>query len=88
VGTCNFNRPADLCKLKSSEKIQADPAEDFSKSFTVNRKVSIVDVRRFIFLERCRLLNAHCTPLKAIETMLYTTTIANKLNHAETRISV
>jgi len=46
VGTRKLNKPTDLCKFKSS---QADPSADFSKAFTVNREVSIVDVRRFIF---------------------------------------
>jgi len=38
-------------KFKSSQKhntIKADPSADSSKAFTVNREVSIVDVR-FIF---------------------------------------
>jgi len=37
--------------LNHRKKIWADPSADFTKSLTVNREVSIVDVRRFIFLE-------------------------------------
>jgi len=41
-----------MCKFKSSQKIKADPSVDSSKAFTVNRELSIVDVKiRFILLE-------------------------------------
>jgi len=36
--------------LNHRKKIKADPSADSSKPFTINREVSIVDVR-FIFLE-------------------------------------
>jgi len=48
VGTRNLNRPTDMCKFNHRKKIKADPPADSSKAFTVNREVSIVDVR-FIF---------------------------------------
>jgi len=51
VGTRNLNRPTDMCKFKSSQKMKADPSADSSKAFTVNREVSIAGVRRVIFLE-------------------------------------
>jgi len=51
VGTRNLNKPTDMCKFRSSQKDTAGPLADFWKSFTVNRKVSIADVQRFIFLE-------------------------------------
>jgi len=37
-------------KLNHRKNIRADPSADSSKAFTVNREVSIVDVK-FIFLE-------------------------------------
>jgi len=37
--------------LNHRKKIKADTSADSSKAFTVNREVSIVDVRRVIFLE-------------------------------------
>ena len=37
--------------VKHGKKTKADPLADSSKAFSVNREVSIVDVRRFIFLE-------------------------------------
>jgi len=37
--------------LNHRKNIKADPSADSSKALTVNRGVSIVDVRRVIFLE-------------------------------------
>jgi len=50
VGTRNLNKLTDMCKFKSSQKIKADPSADSSKAFSVNREVSIVDIR-FSFSE-------------------------------------
>jgi len=47
VGIPNLNSPTDMCK--SRKKIKADPSADSSKAFTVNREVSIVDVRGLFF---------------------------------------
>jgi len=51
VGTSDLNRPRDTVCASSNrrKKIKADPWEDSSKAFTVNRQLSIVDVRRVIF---------------------------------------
>jgi len=53
-----------ICAISNHrKKIKADPTPDSPKAFTVNRELSIVDIRRVIFWNWCRLLNAHCTPL-------------------------
>jgi len=51
VGTRYLNRPQICVSLNHREKIKADQLAESSKAFTVNREVSIVDVRRFIFLK-------------------------------------
>jgi len=51
VGTRYLNSPTDMCKFKSSQKDKTRPVGRFLESFAVNREVSIVHVRRFIFLE-------------------------------------
>jgi len=69
VGTRNLHRPTDICaSLNHRIKIKADPSTDSSKVSTVNREVSVVDVR-FIFLELMPAACAmHTFEMKAFNT--------------------
>jgi len=49
--TRNLHRPTIYTSSSHRRKIKRDASADSSKAFTVNRELSIVDVRRFIFLE-------------------------------------
>jgi len=40
-----------MCKFESSQQDKSRPVGRFLETFTVNRELSVVDVRRVIFLE-------------------------------------